>query len=260
VIILERHQGVPWCYVQLDRIVTRPLFIPSYLGAAGLSIFFSCPVGADGDDLPIAPSVFALVAMPSHVERVPPRGTAFPCAEQRGHPPPCLGRFRAPSQDGGRSASHRPLADQTRPHPMEHEHTLLLGALDGHEPRSSRKDAGARTPRRKLGSGRPSHRCSAWMRTARPPDKRSKGCSAVGSLMACLWSLLARTITTTRAPLSRLDRGRPIDPAPCKVWGRPVRGCDDILPSLRTAPPLSYGRGGAVRGSPLSAPARQIGG
>ena len=49
VIILERHQGVPWCYVQLDRIVTRLLFIPSYLGAAGLSIFFSCPVGADGD-------------------------------------------------------------------------------------------------------------------------------------------------------------------------------------------------------------------
>jgi len=51
VIILERHQGVPWCYVQLDRIVTRLLFIPSYLGAAGLSIFFSCPVGAEGDCL-----------------------------------------------------------------------------------------------------------------------------------------------------------------------------------------------------------------
>ena len=48
-IILERHQGVPWCYGQLDRIVTRLLVIPSYLGAAGLSIFFSCLVGVDGD-------------------------------------------------------------------------------------------------------------------------------------------------------------------------------------------------------------------
>src|SRR4051794_31583715 len=46
------------------------------------------------------------------------------------------------------------------------------------------------------------------------------------------------------APLYRgWTVGDRLTPAPCKVWRGPVRGCDYILPSLRTAPPLPYGRG-----------------
>ena len=46
--------------------------------------------------------------------------------------------------------------------------------------------------------------------------------------------------------------GDRLTPAPCKVWCRPGRGCNDILPSLRTAPPSLFKREGGARLPALS--------